>query len=54
MMITATGQDVYVSKEKFEIGRNFGTKLWNAARYLLMQQGETPMTGAPATLTLRC
>jgi valyl-tRNA synthetase len=37
MMITATGQDVFVSNEKFEIGRNFATKLWNAARYLQMQ-----------------
>lgn len=37
MMITATGQDVYVSTEKFEIGRNFGTKLWNAARFMQMQ-----------------
>jgi valyl-tRNA synthetase len=37
MMITATGQDVYVSNEKFEIGRNFGTKLWNAARFMEMQ-----------------
>ena len=37
MMITATGQDVFLSNEKFEIGRNFGTKLWNAARYMQMQ-----------------
>ena len=37
IMITATGQDVYVSNEKFEIGRNFGTKLWNAARFMEMQ-----------------
>jgi valyl-tRNA synthetase len=36
MMITATGQDVYVSNEKFEIGRNFGTKLWNVARFMQM------------------
>ncbi len=36
MMLTATGQDVYVSAEKFELGRNFGTKIWNAARYLQM------------------
>ncbi|OGV67670.1 MAG: valine--tRNA ligase [Lentisphaerae bacterium RIFOXYC12_FULL_60_16] len=36
MMITATGQDVYVSMDKFEIGRNFGTKLWNAARFIQM------------------
>jgi valyl-tRNA synthetase len=36
MMIAATGQDVYLSNDKFEIGRNFGTKLWNAARFILM------------------
>jgi valyl-tRNA synthetase len=34
--LTATGQDVYISKEKFELGRNFGTKIWNAARFLQM------------------
>ncbi len=37
MMITATGQDVFLSNDKFEIGRNFATKLWNAARYMQMQ-----------------
>ena len=37
MMITATGQDVFVSNDKFEIGRNFATKIWNVARYLQMQ-----------------
>ena len=36
LMITATGQDVYLSDDKFEIGRNFGTKIWNAARYMQM------------------
>ena len=35
-MITATGQDVYLSDDKFEIGRNFGTKIWNAALYMQM------------------
>ncbi|MDA0989349.1 MAG: valine--tRNA ligase, partial [Verrucomicrobia bacterium] len=40
MMITATGQDVYLSDDKFEIGRNFGTKIWNAARFLQMHGGE--------------
>ena len=34
--ITAEGQDVYASKEKFEVGRNFANKIWNAARYALM------------------
>jgi len=40
MMITATGQDVFLSNDKFEIGRNFGTKLWNAARFLRLHSGE--------------
>lgn len=43
MMITATGQDVFLSNDKFEIGRNFGTKLWNAAR--LMQMNDTHQQG---------
>jgi len=38
--LTATGQDVYISKEKFELGRNFGTKIWNAARFLQIHTGE--------------
>ena len=38
LMLTATGQDVYVSKEKFEVGRNFGTKIWNVARFMQMHQ----------------
>ncbi len=41
-MLTATGQDVYISAEKFEIGRNFSTKIWNAARYFQMQARTTP------------
>ncbi len=36
MMLSATGTDVQLSDEKFEIGRNFGTKLWNAARFMQM------------------
>jgi valyl-tRNA synthetase len=34
--ITSEGQDVYASKEKFEVGRNFANKIWNAARFTLM------------------
>ena len=41
LMITATGQDVYINDEKFEIGRNFMTKLWNAARFMEMHSEET-------------
>ncbi|MDF7825239.1 valine--tRNA ligase [Pontiellaceae bacterium B12227] len=40
MMITATGQDVYINDEKFEIGRNFGTKIWNAARFMEMHSAD--------------
>ncbi len=36
MMVTATGQDVFLSNDKFEIGRNFLTKIWNAARFIQM------------------
>jgi valyl-tRNA synthetase len=35
IMITSQGQDVFLSKEKFEIGRNFANKIWNASRFLL-------------------
>jgi valyl-tRNA synthetase len=36
--ITAEGQDVYCSKEKFELGRNFANKIWNAARFIAMNR----------------
>ncbi len=42
MMITATGQDVQVNPDKFEIGRNFGTKIWNAARFLQLHMEKAP------------
>jgi valyl-tRNA synthetase len=34
--ITSQGQDVFLSKEKFEQGRNFANKIWNASRFILM------------------
>ena len=47
IMLTATGQDVYISDEKFELGRNFGTKLWNASRFIEMNsEGWTGEPGA--------
>ena len=33
--ITAQGQDVYLSESRFELGRNFANKLWNASRFIL-------------------
>lgn len=35
-MIMLSAQDVYLSREKFEVGRNFVNKLWNASRFALM------------------
>ncbi|MFH1397936.1 MAG: valine--tRNA ligase [Candidatus Omnitrophota bacterium] len=37
--ITAQGQDVFLSKERFEQGRNFANKIWNASRFILMNLG---------------
>ena len=34
--ITAVGQDVFLSRDKFESGRNFANKIWNASRLALM------------------
>ncbi|HUU27504.1 MAG TPA: valine--tRNA ligase [archaeon] len=34
--IAATGTDIYLSREKFHLGRNFANKLWNASRFVLM------------------
>jgi valyl-tRNA synthetase len=38
--LTSTGQDVFLSKEKFEKGRNFANKIWNASRFILMNLKE--------------
>ncbi|MBU1999075.1 MAG: class I tRNA ligase family protein, partial [Candidatus Omnitrophica bacterium] len=40
IFITSQGQDVYLSKEKFEQGRNFANKIWNASRFILMNLQE--------------
>ena len=38
-LITSLECDTKVNKEKFEIGRNFTTKIWNAAKFLEIQVG---------------
>ncbi len=35
-LIINSGQDIFISKEKFEIGRNFANKIWNASRLIFM------------------
>ncbi|MFA5062503.1 MAG: valine--tRNA ligase [Candidatus Omnitrophota bacterium] len=39
--ITAQGQDVFLSKERFEQGRNFANKIWNASRFILINLDTT-------------
>ena len=34
--LVSQGQDVYLSKQRFEGGRNFTNKIWNAARFAFM------------------
>jgi valyl-tRNA synthetase len=41
--ITAQGQDVYLSRERFEQGRNFANKIWNASRFILMHLEAAPI-----------
>ncbi|MDD3088786.1 MAG: valine--tRNA ligase [Candidatus Omnitrophica bacterium] len=45
--ITSQGQDVFLSREKFDIGRNFANKVWNASRYVLMTIGELAGSAPP-------
>lgn len=40
-LIVNSGQDLFISKEKFEIGRNFANKIWNASRLIMMNVEET-------------
>ena len=47
-LITSLDCDTKVNKEKFEIGRNFTTKIWNAAKFLAMNTD-----GNPAKTTLK-
>ncbi len=36
LLLTPEGQDPFISKKSFEIGRNFANKIWNATRLVLM------------------
>jgi valyl-tRNA synthetase len=45
------GQDILFDEKNVELGRNFCTKLWNAARFRQLQGGETEGEINPALLT---
>jgi valyl-tRNA synthetase len=36
-LVMLSAQDVFLSREKFEVGRNFANKVWNACRFVLIQ-----------------
>ncbi len=38
-LCTYGGQDIKISDERFEYGRNFANKIWNASRFVLMNLG---------------
>jgi valyl-tRNA synthetase len=47
--MAAQGQDVLIDKESFGLGSRFGNKIWNAARYLLMNLEGRTLLPAPET-----
>ncbi len=48
VMLTKEGQDTKLAPEKFEMGRNFVNKLWNASRFVLSKAGTLPVFDASA------
>ena len=40
IILTTEGQDLKLSESKFEMGRNFTNKLWNAGRFVMMNLKE--------------
>jgi valyl-tRNA synthetase len=40
MFSAAPGTDLHLATEKVEVGRNFANKLWNAARFVLLNLGD--------------
>jgi len=47
--MASEGQDLYLSENKFLLGRNFANKLWNASR-LILEPAPGAAGGAPAVL----
>ena len=51
--MTTEGQDLKLSPNRFEAGRNFVNKVFNAGRFLLMNLGERPLASAPSLADLQ-
>jgi len=49
IMLSSEGQDIRLDESKFELGRNFSNKIWNAHRFLMMS---LPDEGAESMLPL--
>jgi valyl-tRNA synthetase len=50
--MTTEGQDLKLSPSKFETGRNFANKVWNAGRFVLMNLSERTLPAAPTPESL--
>lgn len=44
MLLAASGSDVYLTEEKFLVGRNFSNKVWNATRFIFLKVKENKLT----------
>ena len=42
LRLASKGQDIRFSEERIPESRNFANKLWNAARFVMLNMGETP------------
>jgi valyl-tRNA synthetase len=47
LMLAAEGQDINLSESRFEMGRNFSNKIWNAYRFLSLNTGELSLDDRP-------
>ncbi|MDR2403018.1 MAG: valine--tRNA ligase, partial [Spirochaetaceae bacterium] len=48
--LCAQGQDILIDKESFKLGSKFANKIWNAARYILMNLEGRNLTPDPVLL----
>ncbi|HHT9151969.1 MAG TPA: class I tRNA ligase family protein, partial [Candidatus Hypogeohydataceae bacterium YC40] len=47
LLLTTEGQDIKLSETKFGMGRNFTNKIWNAARFVIMQFNQSEIDQPP-------